>query len=92
MGIINRRVIRGFALDDQCRDFGGILREIDGKGDPRRFCTGISDETGGGVSPSCKTCKAFVKNATPWNGERDGVLPGQISIDEYMEEIRKTEG
>ena len=46
----------------------------------------------GGVSPSCETCKAFVKNATPWNGERDGILPGQISIDEYMEEIRKTEG
>ena len=50
MGIINRRVMRGFALDDQCKDFGWILKEVDGKGDPRRFCTGISDETGGGES------------------------------------------
>ena len=39
--VINRRVLRGFALDGQCKDFGGIIREADGKGDPRRFAPGI---------------------------------------------------
>lgn len=82
MGIINRRVLRGMPLDDQCKDFGGIIREADGRGDPRRYCTGYSD--GEGVSQSCSACKAFIKNMVPWRGERFGVLPGQISIDDIL--------
>lgn len=80
--------MRGFPLDDQCKDFGGIIREADGKGDPRRFCTGYSDDNGS-VHEDCVSCKAFIKNMTPWMGERDGVLPGQISIDEYMKTVCK---
>lgn len=82
--IINRRVMRGRPLDDQCRDFGGIMREIDGKGDPRRYCTGYSVIDSGEIHKGCASCKAFYGNATPWKGERDGILPGQISMDEYM--------
>ena len=82
--VINRRVLRGFALDDQCKDFGGIIREADGKGDPRRFCTGYSVDEGGKLQEQCAICKAYIGNVTPWDGERNGVLPGQISIEEYM--------
>ena len=84
MRIINRRMLRGFSLDDQCRDFGEILREVDGPGDPRRFCTGYSFE--GEVNPDCAMCKAYAENAGPWAGERNGVLPGQITIDEILSE------
>ena len=84
-------MMRGFPLDDQCKDFGGLCREVDGEGDPRIYCTGYSDDTGN-VQTACAECKAYVKNVTPWKGERNGVLPGLITIDELIEAAEEQQG
>lgn len=83
--VISRRSVRGFPLDDDCRS-AGIIREADGQGDPRRYCSGYTNPITGETKPDCVTCKAHIDNVTPWKGERNGVLPGQISIEEYLHE------
>ena len=77
-------------LDERCREDAEIVREVDGKGDPRKFCTGYSE--GDELNPGCAICKAYAENATPWNGERFGVLPGQITIDEVLQRQEGGEG
>ena len=83
--IISRRSVRGYPLDDDCRTTG-IIREADGAGDPRRYCSGICDPETGQIEMKCVVCKAHIDNVTPWKGERNGVLPGQISVEEYLQE------
>ncbi len=82
--MINRRQLRGYPLDDNCKKLAAIVNDVDGAGDPRKFCTGIDD--GEGVCETCANCKACAVNATPWNGERFGVLPGQITVDEILQQ------
>ena len=84
-------MVRGFPLDEQCKEFGELCREVDGDGDPRIFCTGYSNDAGD-VQTFCAECKAYVKNVTPWKGERNGVLPGQISIDELLADAEEQQG
>ena len=88
--MINRRQLRGYPLDDNCKKLAAIVRDVDGAGDPRKFCTGIIDDDTRHICKPCRDCKAYRENATPWNGERFGVLPGQITIDEILK--RQDEG
>ena len=83
--VISRRSVRGYPLDDDCRE-AVIVREADGVGDPRRYCCGIHDPETDQLEMKCVICKAHIENLVPWKGERNGVLPGQISIEEYLQE------
>ena len=80
----SRSQMRGDKLDADCKYKSVIVRDADGPGDPRQFCSGIMDELTKDIKDKCTACKAYVENAKPWPGERFGILPGQISIDEFL--------
>ena len=67
--IISRRSVRGYPLDDDCRT-AGIIREADGAGNPRRYCSGYKDTATEEIKPDCLECKAYIDNIVPWKGER----------------------
>ena len=61
---IGRDKVRGKLLEHNCYD-AKVSRYEYGPDDPRCFCYGLQDAMTDEYLPQCKSCKAFVSNATP---------------------------
>lgn len=90
MRIINRAKVRGKKLDEDCRK-AQITRYEYGRYDPRVYCRGLADPETEELLDKCRECKALVDNSIPWDIEKAhwlDILPGQISIEEYLDTIQ----
>ena len=66
--IITRAELRGKPLDSDCKRAYSTRHEY-GLNDPRCFCLGLCDPGKCyDTLPKCVECKAYVRNAEPWEG------------------------
>ena len=87
MRSINRAKVRGEKLDEDCRK-ARITRYEYGQYDPRVYCYGLLDPMNDEHLEKCSKCRAFINNSVPWETEKAewlDIIPGQISIEEYLE-------
>jgi hypothetical protein len=61
---INRAILRGEKLDDNCKNANTTINEY-GPQDNRLFCYGLVDCSTESYLEKCINCEAFVDNAKP---------------------------
>ena len=64
MKMVNRAILRGEKLDDDCKKANTIINEY-GPQDNRLFCYGLVDCSTKSYLEKCINCGAFIDNAKP---------------------------
>ena len=68
MKMVNRAILRGKKLDDDCKKANTTINEY-GPQDNRVFCYGLVDCSTDSYLEKCITCVVFINNAKPIEGE-----------------------
>ena len=64
MKMVNRAILRGEKLDDDCKKANTTINEY-GPQDNRFFCYGLVDYSTESYLEKCIKCGAFINNAKP---------------------------